>query len=148
MARITLPLTAFLLLALGTAARAAPQGKDDAVVRELKLLDGTWEVVSIVTDGQEVSRRADTGLYSLTLEKGKFAYKTRDGKVLDDGTFRVDPAAEPKAIDLSARGGMEVSGIYELKGDELKVCVGKERPAKLTSEAGGGRTLITYKRVK
>jgi uncharacterized protein (TIGR03067 family) len=117
------------------------------VKKETKLLEGTWELASLITDGQRVPRR-DTDLYSLTLKDGKFAFKTRDGKVLDDGTFRIDPAAEPKAIDLKARGGMEVAGVYELKGDELKVCAGKKRPANLTSEAGNGHSLSNYKRVK
>ena len=47
--------------------------------------------------------------------------------------------------------GKTLVGIYEVKGDELKVChgdPGADRPKEIASKEGSGLSLITLKRVK
>ena len=44
-----------------------------------------------------------------------------------------------------------MQGIYELKGDELKICLsepGGQRPGELSAKEGSKRMLITFKKAK
>jgi uncharacterized protein (TIGR03067 family) len=66
----------------------------------------------------------------------------------------IDAAKKPKAIDYLPDAGQEdgktVMGIYEVKGDELRLCVaepGKDRPTELSSKKGSGWKLWTLKRL-
>ena len=59
-----------------------------------------------------------------------------EGRKVDNGgiaVFTLDPAKSPKQIDFKALSdGKTGLGIYELRGDELKLCLanpGKERPS-------------------
>jgi hypothetical protein len=66
-----------------------------------------------------------------------------------DGTFKLDAAAKPKAIDLNLDGGAGL-GIFSLEGDTLNICFtdsGKaERPAEFTTNEGDRRVLLILKR--
>ena len=65
------------------------------------------------------------------------------------GTFKIDPAAMPKAIDSSpaADPSKPILGIYEFDGDTLRVCnapPGKPRPSDFEAKAGSGHTLTVW----
>ncbi len=74
-------------------------------------------------------------------------------------TFTIDPSKSPKCLDLTARvGGAEIKvpAIYEISGDDLKVCIpliesGKsldlKRPERFETK-GSPAILIRLKRVK
>lgn len=71
------------------------------------------------------------------------------------GTVQLNPAKNPKAIDITdADGpykGKTLLGIYALKGDELTECFAPPsgaRPAKFTTEAGTSQFLHVWKHVK
>ena len=60
----------------------------------------------------------------------------------DAGQTKLDPAKSPRAIDITGTKGPDEGktflAIYELKGDELKVCYdlsGKSRPAEFAAKA-------------
>jgi uncharacterized protein (TIGR03067 family) len=146
MLRIAVP----LLLSLSLLGPGDPAKK--GTPQELKSLEGTWELTSLVTGGKEQPLPKDVPVL-LTLKGGEFTFGLGD-TVMDRGTFTSDPAARPKHIDATSavvnpKGGAR-PGIYELKDDLLKMCVapaGKDRPAKFASTAGTGVELLTYKRV-
>jgi len=52
------------------------------------------------------------------------------------GIIRLDPAADPKAFDLTATEGPQegaiARGIYRVDGDALMMCLGDERPSRFT----------------
>lgn len=64
--------------------------------------------------------------------------------------YKLDPEQKPKSIDLTAQVGddgpvlFQVKGIYQLEGDELKVCFapGKEERPKAFPAGGVGSVLI------
>ena len=71
------------------------------------------------------------------------------------GTYKIDPAANPKAMETTASTGpykdKPLLGIYELDGDSLKICYaapGKDRPTEFNSKAGSGWILTVHKRLK
>lgn len=143
-----------LALALVAAAPADDKKADETTKAEMKKMEGNWTFEKIVTaEGNE--RPADE-LKAMTLEvKDDTRVVKRDGKPLVKSTFKIDPKASPKTIDVSVVEGPEETkgktlyGVYELDGDTFKICLsveGKDRPKKV--ESGEGVVLQVFKRVK
>jgi len=123
----------------------------DAVKQELKKFEGTWAVVSTAKGGKKAELGKSDSLRIIL--KGT-TYKLQfNGKVVDEGTFKVDPTKTPKWLDITpAKGqGKTIRGVYELKDDTYTVCTAgydEERPTALKSEPGNNNFLQTAKRVK
>jgi uncharacterized protein (TIGR03067 family) len=119
------------------------KGKEGATA-----LEGTWVVISITEGGKE-----DDGFKNaeMVFEGNTITIKTKQGD--RKATFKIDP--QKKTIDLvrawvSAKEEL-AKGIYQLKGDELKVChsrPGGDRPKDFMAGKGSGNTLIVLKRAK
>ena len=117
-----------------------------------KDLDGDWEVVAMVRDGKEGTPPADAKP-QVTIKGDAVTFKTGDAS--HKATIKIDASKSPKTIDLTPGDGPQegktMAGIYEIKGDELRVCHGepdKARPSELSSKEGSGVMLITLKRIK
>jgi uncharacterized protein (TIGR03067 family) len=125
-----------------------------AVVRagdaeDLAAMKGTWSIVSAERDGKDVTDATVTMTFDGV---SKVAVKRGDKQIFD-GTAKLDAAKSPKTIDVTQESegdlkGRTIPGIYELDGDTLKVCSGKERPTDFTAAAGSNRFLRVYKRAK
>jgi uncharacterized protein (TIGR03067 family) len=142
----------FILAALvvGLLVGADKPKKDDK--KEATVLEGTWVVVSLTEDGKEYDQSKG--------EKRVFEgrnYKVKDGRREPKYPFKIDP--KRKTIDLTLAdlgegfmGGLVIiKGIYQLKGDELKMCFFLKfegRPKDFTSEKGSQKWLIVLKRAK
>src|SRR3954469_10287953 len=117
MPRLILPLA---LLLVGVASAQDKTKEDDEALR------GTWTVTKAEEDGKPLKE----------LDKAKFTFRA-GGKMLivhGDGdkvevTFKVDTSKMPRQIDVQKDGGDAALGIYEVKGDTLRLCV-SERDAK------------------
>ena len=141
-------LAAVVATGLAVAAFAAD---DDAVRKEKQSLQGKWTIVSVDRDGKEVNMWKD----GLRLFEGdKYTLTTKGGESFK-GTFALDPAKVPKAIDFMPGGGQykgkTLRGIYEIDGDMLKICFAepdKERPTEFSSKANSGWTLAVQKKQK
>jgi uncharacterized protein (TIGR03067 family) len=142
-------IAALLLLA----AVACPQ--DEAARKDLKQMEGTWKAVVHEADGkkttEEDNKKADV---KLVVKDGKFTVHFND-KVVGQGTIKLDAGKKPKQIDATATDGpmkdATLVGIYELNGDEMRVCFGlpgKERPTEFRTKEGTGQMLLGYKRLK
>jgi uncharacterized protein (TIGR03067 family) len=116
---------------------------------DLDALQGTWNVSALEIDGQEMSAVPPGA--TITLKGTKFA---TSGMGADyKGDLVLDDAAKPKAFDLKFTTGPEKGntsyGIYQLDGDEWKMCLtlrGGKRPAKFATKAGDGLALQTLAR--
>src|SRR5262249_38137075 len=94
-----------------------------------------------------------------TFADGKIVVRQLDGH-RDEWTFKLDVAPAPRAIDLRATSGVRTGsnsvGIYELKGNQLRVClswgVPQKRPGQFNSFGDGdldedrGRRLFVLER--
>ena len=142
------------VLLLAAALVMVPAPPEDAVKREWAKFAGTWRRVAHETEGRKTP--ADTARrFRLTLTAdGTYAMRV-DDLVVVEGTAGIDPTRKPKTVDMTPTTGrskgQKLLGIYELEGDEYRICYapsGKERPQKFAAEAGSGHVLVVYKREK
>lgn len=82
-------------------------------------------------------------------------YTATVGKMIDQGTVKLNPSAKPKEMDITGTEGPNKGktflAIYERDGDTLRVCYdlgGKERPKEFKTKEGTQLFLVTYKRDK
>ena len=125
---------------------AAPVPKE---VKNEGKLEGTWKVVSLVTNGA-VNNVGEDSYWTidsegvLTLHQGATAPAVVNKSIL----FKYN--AGTKAIDYTAIApNRNYPGVYELKGDSLKFCFNlkdQDRPKEIAS--GLDLNLWTFTRVK
>jgi uncharacterized protein (TIGR03067 family) len=128
-------------------------GEQDAVKKEMALLDGEWSMVSGMASGQAMPPDlAKTG--KRTAKDGETSI-TMGGQIYFKAKFTIDPTKKPKTIDYAMTAGPTAGkthlGIYELDGDTVKFCFaapGKERPTDFTAKEGSERTMSIWKRDK
>jgi uncharacterized protein (TIGR03067 family) len=140
------------LLTLGCAVAAQPV-RNDAARSDLKKLEGTWKVVLVEADGKKMPGEQYRDM-RMVVHANRYTVRRGD-RVLERGTFTVDPSHKPKAIDVTPTEGKDKGktfrGIYAIEGDTARDCfsrTGKERPREFTAKAGSGCVLRHYKRVK
>jgi RNA polymerase sigma factor (sigma-70 family) len=119
---------AFLLRRTGPGGAPAPgAGPPVAAQVEQEKLQGRWQAVAVESLGLA---QPNAGM--------RFAFAADKMMLLRPGfqgpplSYVLDPAREPKTIDVTVDVGAVWRGIYELKGDSLKLCLNH-------NPAGGGR---------
>lgn len=129
----------------------ADNPKADVGKKELQKLQGTWVAVSREENGQRVPPE-ELKHITVSFRGDKFTVRRGD-KVIQAGTQKLDPTKKPKTLDATATEGEDkgttLLGIYELKGDTLRVCFaakGKSRPTEFKTKANSGRFLVVLKR--
>jgi uncharacterized protein (TIGR03067 family) len=116
-------LPVFLVAGLLSPGEPGPKEADAA---ELPKLEGTWNVVAQEFGGKRVGPGA--GLADRLVFKGRqvsFIQKPRQ-KVAEKWICQIDASKKPRRLDLSRLEQDEritIHAIYELKGDELKICL-------------------------
>jgi uncharacterized protein (TIGR03067 family) len=116
-----------LLLLPGILLVSAAAAKEDQADREK--IQGVWRVIAAADGGKpEPEERM----------KDRRLLITRDTITVQDGektvlqwAYNLGPSENPKALDLTelreGRRGKTGLGIYELKGDDLKICFPEDR---------------------
>jgi uncharacterized protein (TIGR03067 family) len=89
----------------------------------------------------------------LVIKGDKFSVSV--GKVVDQGTIKLDASAKPKKMETvctdGPNKGRTFPAIYELDRDTLKICYnlsGKSHPTEFKTKEGSQLFLVTYKREK
>jgi uncharacterized protein (TIGR03067 family) len=123
---------------------AADSSKDDAAKKDQDKFQGTWKVQNARLNGKDVPPgllarwRVVIAGDKVTIQNGM-----RDQSF----TIVLDPSQKPAAIDFDGKA----KGIYQLKGNFLKLCwakAGNDRPTKFASKPGSDTVLLLLKRVK
>jgi uncharacterized protein (TIGR03067 family) len=142
------------LLFAVTAVAFAADAKDEAVKKDRKRFEGTWQVVSLTVDGNKAAEGDAKKISVVNEADGKWAIEV-DGKVAARGTSKIDPTKKPRAVDLTVTEGdskgKTALGIYQFEADTRTVCYaqpGKERPAEFSSTVVSGHILVVLKRLK
>jgi len=127
------------LLTFGVTAAAEPN-------KEASELDGTWKLVSVAQEGQEMVRDDDV------------RWVVKDGQVLYAGeplaATVIYAASTPKGIDLSFHAPKnDYEGIYVLDKDELKIGLNtittgpKERPSDFATKEKTNLRVLRFERI-
>ena len=118
---------------------------------DLARLQGAWSLVAMTRNGDDAVL---DGLENSTLIFEGNEYRVeRRGEVLERGTFRLDPDASPKQVDVTPSQGRDqgktIRGIYAFEGETLKTCVAPpeaDRPGVFEARPGTDHMLFTYKK--
>jgi uncharacterized protein (TIGR03067 family) len=155
MCRYGVAVLAIVSMFAGTRSQAADGDPNEAAVaKDLQAFQGTWRLSAKEQDGKKFSEEEIKDVISTSDGSGKVSVR-RGGKVINEGSIKLDPAKKPRTIDVTftegERKGQMVLGIYEIESDAFRVCIarpGEGRPADFSAEVGSGRTLVVYKREK
>jgi uncharacterized protein (TIGR03067 family) len=116
-------------------------------------LHGTWYIVAVnapgVLGGREEREFRDTR-FTLIFD-GSTVTSLGDGKILWQGAYVLDKGGAAQTIDITRHQRPFKQGIYEQKGDTLKLCLdlpANPRPAKFAVSKGSRAEMMTFKRLK
>jgi uncharacterized protein (TIGR03067 family) len=119
--------------------------------KDLANLQGTWAFESKIIAGKETPKSALKAM-TMKFEQSRFLIQDDDRRI-QAGRFTLDPTQKPKRLDLTISEGEDqsfiLSCIYQLQGDELKICRDgsrKGRPRQFDSHADSALILIVLKR--
>jgi uncharacterized protein (TIGR03067 family) len=123
---------------------------------EAKKLQGVWEPVAVTAEGKKIPE-ADVAKSGMRFTLAGETYKvTVQGKLVEGGTFKVDPGKSPRTLDLTItegddKGKMQL-GIYKLDGEALTVALpptgSKARPTAFESTAKNQVELTVFRRAR
>src|SRR5262249_41140951 len=121
--------------------------KDDG-----KKMQGSWQPVAAELGGKPFPDEVLKTM-KLVLTDGK--YTVTVGEQTDEGTVKLDPAKEPRAMDIEGtkgpNQGKTIPAIYELTDTTLRVCYdlsGNARPKEFKTKSDTQLFLVEYKRQK
>jgi uncharacterized protein (TIGR03067 family) len=131
----------------------ATQG--DTVKTELAKLEGAWQVVGHETEGKATNEEFWRTV-QFFFKGNQLTFKGDDilSKKVARITLVIDPSTTPRVIDMRiVEGefkGTTLEGVYELKGDDLKICFRndamKNRPTDFSTKQDANLVLFTLKR--
>jgi uncharacterized protein (TIGR03067 family) len=142
---------AFLIVLAAMTVAPAWAEENEAIKKDLALLQGEWSMVSGSADGQPMPDEMRAQMKRVC--KGDETTTTMAGRVYIKAKITIDPSKKPKTIDYEMTAGptkgQKQLGIYEVEGDTFKSCFAKpggERPTDFKPD--DGRTSSVWKREK
>jgi uncharacterized protein (TIGR03067 family) len=146
--------TRWLVLILSFVAMVRPTAADEPSKAGDSVYD-VWKLVRAVRDGEEMPERKNRAgeviVSYLQIDKEK-AYIVTGPKLEETAVFTLGPDEKPRKFEVVSIGRYKLNlpGILELKGDELKLCLAgkpnQQRPTAFESKRGDGQILIVFSR--
>ena len=141
-----------LLVALSCAASIAAAA-DKPTPQEVEAMQGTWVIESFIGNGDALP--ADKIRSWRRIVVGDRVTWKRGDETLVELSIKYDPRAKPMTLDSTIESGeskgQTMHAIYELKGDELRMCFAppdKPRPKEFSSTPGSDLLLYTARRMR
>jgi uncharacterized protein (TIGR03067 family) len=153
------------VLGMATVVMADPPPSTPAPASDLDKIQGYWKPLQCELEGKGQMPTDKMKQVTVVYDKSQYFLYFKDSKTDKNGkpiVFRLalanivlDETTSPKTIHFEfADGplkGKKSHGIYELAGNQLKLCYGpaeKPKPTKFESPAGSGYFLETWARQK
>jgi uncharacterized protein (TIGR03067 family) len=131
-----------VVMLVGAAADAPTSAPtSEAVKADLKNLQGTWRVVKAENRGIDVMEKLGYEQFAI---EGNTMRVVRNGEERKS-QFELDPAHDPKWVNITTPRGDKIEGIYELKGDSWRTASSRARPAGFDDK---NAILFVYERSK
>lgn len=135
-----------------TGAQPATETAEAEAVRQAReRYAGTWKVVAIESDGNRTVRTDASMVVTNDLD-GSWTLVV-DGRMVNRGTSRIDPLANPPEIDIEVTEGDGkgdgLLGIYEVTETTRRLCFrGADgwRPREFATTPGCGAVLVLFER--
>jgi uncharacterized protein (TIGR03067 family) len=126
--------------------------KKDSAKNDKDKLQGTWSMVSGESNGDPPPDEMIKN-FRMVFNGDRMTLKFGPDKGQKEGTFKLDPRKKPKEILLtpSKEGEKPMQGIYDLDGDNLKLCMaraGNPRPKEFAAKKGSTDILMVLRRAK
>lgn len=145
---------AFLASASLALLAGPPGARGQGIDEETRRLRGTWDITAMIQDGTVVSQTevrdwmAQDGRVVLNGQTLSFIQPDTNSK--RELIFTVNPAAEPKTIDIAGGKKGTSLGIYRLEGETLTFCLGRgeaaRRPTDFSATPGSDSLLVILRR--
>ncbi|MCC7085037.1 MAG: TIGR03067 domain-containing protein [Pirellulales bacterium] len=126
---------------------------ENSVMKGADAFQGTWKLTAGEVDGTALTPE-QLKVGKLVIQGNRFSV-TLPEKGTATGTQKINATKSPKTIDVvdasGPNAGKKCLGIYEIKGDELRVCfaaAGKARPTEFASKPSGAQWVHVWTRVK
>jgi uncharacterized protein (TIGR03067 family) len=114
-------LLAVTLLLAGISLAEDKKPDDKVVKQELKKLEGAWKAISAEMGGKAVTPTS-VGMDKVRIKGNKMTFFAEDKEVATL-EIKVVPSKKPKHMDwIKDRKYKPLPCLYELKGDELRIC--------------------------
>jgi uncharacterized protein (TIGR03067 family) len=146
-----------IVVALAPAAPAGPLTVEDKELKDETLLQGSWQAVSRIDDG-EITPKDGLAHERWTFKGNKLTItkipRSERNLLTIENSFRVYPLQKIKVMKcwtLPPFERIRVPTIYSLDGDFLRVCYSREKdepPSEFSAHAGSNLVLVMLKRVK
>jgi uncharacterized protein (TIGR03067 family) len=140
MPRAALILSVLACLAMPAATRAA----DTA-------LEGSWQAQTLEIDGRAMPPTAAQRVqFSFQGDKLRIKGNFSDDRE-DECAYKADPTQAPKQLDCAMQGEPPILAIYDVAGDDLKMCLrhassSDGRPTEFATKPGAGLILVVFKK--
>jgi len=120
--------------------------EDKKPAKDEDKIQGSWKMVSGQRGGENAPDEVVKN-FRLTFKAGGKLSAVIEGKD-QEGTYKIDTTKKPRQIEVTI-DDKTVEGIYELNGDDLKLCVDRSaRPKEFKSPEGTRIMLMNFKREK
>ena len=140
---------ACLLLIVGflVGAGDAPDEKK----KDLAKFQGTWALGELTYNGEDHTKLG----FKVTFKGNEGLIEGNDDVNREYARikFKLDPSAKPRIMDITVSDGSQtdakMEGIYEFKGEELRICVkvfGNDRPSEFASPDSSSIVLMVLKK--
>ena len=112
---------------------------------ELEKLRGTWKIIALEVEGREMPKEMLGGA-TITIDGDNFSTTSMGATFA--GKVSYDASGDRSTIDIAftegPHAGQKSLGIYELQGDDWKLCLGfagSDRPQEFATTPGSGHAL-------
>ena len=118
---------------------------EEVVKTDSEKMQGVWVVKKVSIGGEKMD--VPEGMQAV-IEKNNWTLRVADVIAEEKCAFELGRSAKLQTIDfVDGKGRIGSFGIYELKGDTLRICMSEgKRPEKFASEEGSKIRLIVVKR--